>query len=459
MYEERKEKFSFKSFFLILLLLLLFAFLMLWLFPTKSYVNDKLQSSYDLEKLSIVYDEVFANNVSKMKDAGVGYFTTERLPGEVGESKKLTLQEMYNLHLVLKLKGKDGKLCDASKSYIEMTKYVEEYRMKVYLSCGTQADYITVYLGCYNYCKDGVCEKQAGQSTKAVVQQNVNNNPEQNTNQQVSYKCKVYDGKYYDLNGNVVTKSEYDYSCGTTTMYQYKLVKSDEKVCNTNWSEWQLVPIQETKTLQVQTKVEQVFNGWKVVNQAQTVKKQVTEKYISKYVTQTVLTGTKDVQVGTTTQTVTDKVVVGSVEKATGKIGTGSKVPQNTDKIHYKVISTDTNNSCSYCENKTMYTWEEYSVEPVYDVVTTTKEVPVYKTINVYETKEVPVYDFRTVEKEVPVNGTTEQKTVADYKDATYYRSRACTYISGGVSYEWSTSRYDQNLINRGYVFTGKTNK
>ena len=66
MYEERKEKFSFKSFFLTLLLVLLFIFLMLWLFPTKSYVNEKLQSTYDLERLSVLYDEIFANNVARM---------------------------------------------------------------------------------------------------------------------------------------------------------------------------------------------------------------------------------------------------------------------------------------------------------------------------------------------------------------------------------------------------------
>ena len=41
MYEERKETFSFKSFFLTVLVVLLFTFLMLWLFPTKTQVTDK----------------------------------------------------------------------------------------------------------------------------------------------------------------------------------------------------------------------------------------------------------------------------------------------------------------------------------------------------------------------------------------------------------------------------------
>ena len=109
MYEERREKFSFKNFFLTLLLVLLFVFLMLWLFPTKNYVDNKLKGQstsdstvYDLDRLSVLYDEIFANNVSRMKEAAIGYFTNERMPSKVGDSKKLTLQEMYDLHLVLK---------------------------------------------------------------------------------------------------------------------------------------------------------------------------------------------------------------------------------------------------------------------------------------------------------------------------------------------------------------------
>ena len=154
MYDERKEKFSFKNFFLTLLLVLLFVFLMLWLFPTRSYIDKKLNDNetvFDLDRLSVLYDEIFANNVARMKDAAIGYFTDERLPQKVGQSKKLTLQEMYDLHLVLKMKDKNGNPCDTTKSYVEMTKFTEEYRLKVNLSCGDQEDYIIVYLVCYTY--------------------------------------------------------------------------------------------------------------------------------------------------------------------------------------------------------------------------------------------------------------------------------------------------------------------
>ncbi len=206
MYDDRKEKFSFKNFFLTILIVLLFVFLMLWLFPTRGYVNklhednNQNQQVFDLDRLSVLYDEIFANNVSRMKDAAIGYFTNERLPQKVKESKKLTLKEMYDLHLVLKMKDKDGNPCDTQKSYVEITKYTEEYRLKVNLSCGKEEDYIIVYLGCYNYCPGGVCEKETPIPSKKTEEEMLS--------------CKAVKGIYYDKNGKMVSKSEYEKSCG-----------------------------------------------------------------------------------------------------------------------------------------------------------------------------------------------------------------------------------------------------
>ena len=447
MYEERKEKFSFKSFFLTLLLVLLFIFLMLWLFPTRSYVDNKLKSTYDIESLSVMYDEIFANNVERMKDAAVGYFTTERLPKKVGESKKLTLKEMINLHLVLKLKDRDGRECDQTKSYVEITKYEEEYRLKVNLSCGKAEDYIIVYLGCYNYCPNGVCEKRV--TTPEPI---------------VKHTCKVIDGKYYDKEGKVVDKTAYDKSCNPepvvkTKLYEYKLEVSDKTTCN-DWSNWQKESVSATNLKKVETKTEKEVSGYKTVEYPETVKetvkKEVTEKYVVKNIVKLVLTGTKDIKVDTTTETKTERVKVGSVEVDTGVIHTGTKVPANTDTMHYKVISTSTRDDCSYCENSTVYAWREYKVEPVYDVVEKTVEIPVYKTVNVYEQKTVPVYDYRTVEVEEEVEKTiTKTKQVPEYKDVTYYRYQTCEFKAGYTDIKWSKSNDDKELINKGYKLTG----
>ena len=219
---ERKDSFNFKSFFLTLLLILLVVFLMLFIFPTKwdlkknHNTGDGLQSTSDIQELSILYDEIFANNVMRMKDAAIGYFTTDRLPKKVGESKKLTLQEMYDLHLVLKMKDKNGKACRVKKSYVEMTKLDNEYHLKVNLSCGDYDDYIIVYLGCYSYCSKGICEKKVEQSSTGKGKVNL---PSTNPKITTKYYCKIIDGKYYDAKGDVVSKSEYEKSCSTPKYY------------------------------------------------------------------------------------------------------------------------------------------------------------------------------------------------------------------------------------------------
>ena len=440
MYEERREKFSFKSFFLTLLLVLLFVFLMLWLFPTKNYVDEKLQSTYDLERLEVLYDEIFANNVGRMKDAAIGYYTNERMPQIVGQSKKLTLGQMYDLHLVLKMKDKDGKPCDTTKSYVEMTKYTEEYRLKVNLSCGSQEDYIIVYLGCYNYCPDGICEKRVSTPSKTTAKEEISTNT----------TIKPSNPSTPTVPTNPIAKKY---------LYEYKLVVEDSRTCG-NWSNWQKDEIKSTDLVKVQTKEVEEIIGYKTVKvpytKTETVTKQVTEKFVSKYVTQLVKVGTKEIQTGTTTKTTYKEVQVGTTTVATGKIGSGTKVPANTSTTTYKVISADTPDSCSYCGNETYYIWEIYEIKPVYEVQKVVETVPVYKTVNVYETKEVPVYDFRVVEKEEEVTKTYyETKQVPEYGKVKYYRSQTCKINKGYTDIKWSESKMDSNLIGKGYKLTG----
>ena len=436
MYEERKEKFSFKSFFLTLLLVLLFVFLMLWLFPTRNYVDKRLQSTYDLERLEVLYDEIFANNVARMKDAAIGYFTNERMPKTVGKSKKLTLGQMYDLHLVLKMKDKDGKPCDTEKSYVEMTKYTEEYRLKVNLSCGAQEDYIIVYLGCYNYCSSGLCEKRVPTPSQTTQKEETPKHPTPNKPTPDNPIAKKY-------------------------LYEYKLVVEDSKTCG-NWTDWSKTKVTATDLVKVETKQVEEVTGYKTitvpVTTTEIVTKKVTESYISRYVTELVKTGTKEVQVGTTTKTVMEEVKVGEVEVPTGKIGKGtlSEIPKKTSTKTYKIISEDTPPNCSYCENETIYTWELYEIKPVYEVKEVTKTVPVYKTVNVYETKEVPVYDLRTVEKKEKVEKTTYvDKKIPQYGKVTYYRSQTCKINKGYTLKEWSNTKLDSILIGKGYKLTG----
>ena len=105
-------------------------------------------------------EEKFNDNLRTIKDAAEHYFTLERMPANVGETKRITLKEMQDAKMVLSVIDSTGSRCNAENSYVEVTKENDEYVMKIYLSCSDMEDYIIVHLGCYDYCKGTICEKQ-----------------------------------------------------------------------------------------------------------------------------------------------------------------------------------------------------------------------------------------------------------------------------------------------------------
>ena len=272
-----------KNFLLAFLFVVIFLFLLLWLLPNKASINP-------------LSDQIFQNNLTGMKDVTTSYYTKDRLPQNEGESKKLTLQEMIDMKLLLNVTDKKGKACNTNESYSEITKLKNEYKLKVNLKCGNTEDYIVTYLGCYKYCDDdSVCEKQKdndddedGDSSRKNQNKNVaynNNSSNGNYNRGTSYSnnngyyknkvvkkskqpkqtkkvinktinittitktiinkittitivitpdkptpkpekhyCEVIDGTYYDKNGNVVSPSEYEESCGEPAKHYCEIV-------------------------------------------------------------------------------------------------------------------------------------------------------------------------------------------------------------------------------------------
>ena len=244
-------------------------------------------------------------------------------------------------------------------------------------------------------------------------------------------------------------------------MYEYKLVIEDKTDC-TPWSKWGKDVINATDTVKVETKVENEIVDYETM-EVQTGTKtetvvvgQTTEKYIADYITELVLVDTIEIPTGeTTTKTITEKVEVGTVEQYVG-IGSGSREPVSDGKTIYKNITVSTGDSCSYCEDNVGYTWEIWSVEPVYDVVTRTEEVPVYKIVNIFEEQETPVYDYRWVDvTEEVVTPVYKTVRVPVYGDVTYYREKTCKFIKGSTTIEWSYSNFDSNLIGKGFKLTG----
>lgn len=78
---------------------------------------------------------------------------------------------------------------------------------------------------------------------------------------------------------------------------------------------------------------------------------------------------------------------------------------------------------------------------------------PIYTEENIYQTKKEPVY----ATKKVPIY-STRQVTVDNCNiDVDYYRYRTFTYNKGINYVIYSTSDNDLDLLNKGYVKTGKT--
>ena len=96
-----------------------------------------------------------------MRNAARNYYTVDRLPENVGDSKTMTLQEMINSHMIIEFVDKDNKTCNGTDSYVQVTKTGEnEYVLKVQLSCGEQTDYILETIGCYDVCPNGTCTEE-----------------------------------------------------------------------------------------------------------------------------------------------------------------------------------------------------------------------------------------------------------------------------------------------------------
>lgn len=231
MYTEEYENrgFPFRNFLLKLILIIIFVFLLVWLLPkfiAPSINNNIKNSNMDNKGINALTSQIFQNNLDKMKEAAISYYTDERLPKEDGEFKQMTLSEMIGLKLITPLIDKNNKAVDVEKSYVKITKSGNEYILKVNIKDSEKEDYILVHLGCYTYCDSTICEKK---ETEVVVKGSIIN---EKTPIVKKYYCQIVNGKYYSKSGNVVNKATYDSECNIKPSKQddkYSCVKVNGK--------------------------------------------------------------------------------------------------------------------------------------------------------------------------------------------------------------------------------------
>jgi len=464
MYEENK-KLSLRDIIVQLALVILFVLILIWLFPTKSYldknyVTNESVSNQINEQLSALYGRLFADNVDSMKVAAQTYFTTPRLPKNVGDSVTLTLQDMLDKKMVLPFKDSNNKSCDTEKSYVQLTKMDEEYQMKVQLSCTDYSDYIIVYMGCYSYC-DGLCEPQQP-VTKPTTNKPSTDNPK-----------PIVEKKY---------------------QYEYRLVTQNKYSNWSAWSDWSTTSKSNDILTNVEIKTEKVKvnsgDSWGIIGYE--TKYYTDYEYRTYYRTEAkeVATGeTKRVPSGTTKVPTTStgivdtktpqKVVTNSYWKDAGTTGAITTKKYSTSDTRYTQIKTYDAPACSGCS---IVTYRVYKIEKLvqettpscsaygsaykfengqcvkYGTTTTYKEVPAYKEVPVYKTvyQQVPYTERVAVNKskQEPVYGTIKGEPT--YQEVTYYRYRTRTLISAGTTdTKWSTSQNDKTLLDKGYTLTG----
>lgn len=183
MYEEEKKNSFIKDFIIKLLYMFLFLFLFMWLYPAPKVDLSDVKVKVDKTELQPLFAGVYNDNINSMKEAAKSYYTIDRLPSTNGKSTKMTLQEMLNKKIVAPFVDANGKSCNASSSYVEVTRIsATEYTMKVNLECSDKSDYIIETIGCTSVCPGCVATP-----TSTVTNTKTNTN-KTNTGSTVIYK-------------------------------------------------------------------------------------------------------------------------------------------------------------------------------------------------------------------------------------------------------------------------------
>lgn len=500
MYTEEfdRRQFPFRDFLLKVILVIIFVFLLVWLLP--KFITP---STKDMADISPLTSQVFGDNLEKMKNAAISYYTTERLPQTVGESHQMTLREMIANNLLIPFVDKNGKACDVDKSYVKITKEEQEYLLKVNLKCSDQEDYILVHLGCYNYCKSDVCERQATSvnqgatkpSSTVSISGNGNNNSSSNTansngssNSSDSNSSNDNNssnggngGQNSDNNkGNNPTPPE-----DNTLVYEYAKTAGAKYSEWTKWSSWQKnndqlqaiecsdsdpTCLKQIKLLSRKEKLNETYSKpYKVARNEIRYVGSYQEVACSEYnylrIDETTYKTT------TTTQYTSWENITSQTNQTTGSWvfqGYVNQAGADTATTKYKLVGADFSNCSTTCTSLPTFRYAKYTLASSLSNVTaanspstssltsssgtksvhtsinavcsnvTTKNVPVYRTITVYDIQY----------RDEPLYGTV-----------TYYSVKTRKVVSKGkTTTKWS-SYNDTSLLNNGYHYTGNTKK
>ncbi len=504
MYEDYERRgFPLRDFLLKLILIIIFVFLLIWLLPkflapaiSKNIKNncDNTNITLNNDQINAISSQIFNNNLNAMKDAAISYYTDERLPQEIGESRTMTLSEMIGLKIITPLIDKNNKAVDVEKSYVKITKTADEYILKVNIKDSETEDYILVHLGCYTYCDSYVCEKEKTQvimkgesisETKPIVPIIKPSKPEKQP-EPTPTKPDKEDPKPVDPDKPTPKPTDPEEPDPIipdppkpeekkTYVYEYKKVTGAKFSSWTEWSSWYKVNCSTAtincsdsdptclKKLQRYDRKEQIGTYQKeyVRNRDTLVQTgSYQQKSCSNY---------NYVIVNNTTYVTTTTTNYSSVNNITANSGsTGSwkyvrtikttNPPRSTATTHYEFAGAD----YSYCEETCTtlpYFWyKEYqyvgSIASVGSTTSTSSKVTSSTSSNVsascgsYVTKTIPIYSTINV-------SDVATRTEPLYGTVCYASTKTRSlYSAGSTKTTWSKYN-DTSLLKEGWVYTG----
>ncbi|NLL44870.1 MAG: hypothetical protein GX247_04315 [Mollicutes bacterium] len=202
-YRNSKKRVVLQGLFIIVLV-----FVLACIFPVKT----------DLEKkLDPLYQRKFNENITIVKEAAKNYFSASKLPKEVGETKYLTLNEMYNKKLVTPIYDSGNNPCDSENSYVVITKMDDDYRLKVDLKCLDQSDYLIVHIDDNDYCQKSTCSKEEVTKKPVTNKTKTVTNETKNNSKPAKKEPKKQGTVYYEYYTETIKKVPYE----TTQKVEY----------------------------------------------------------------------------------------------------------------------------------------------------------------------------------------------------------------------------------------------
>ena len=435
MYTEDYENrgFPFRDFLLKLILIIIFVFLLVWLLP-KFIKPATIENKKTQTEITAISSQIFNNNLNKMKEAAISYYTDERLPQEVGEYKEMTLREMIGKKIITPLVDKNNKAVDVEKSYVKITKADDEYILKVNIKDSEKEDYILVHLGCYTYCDSYICEKKPSSNDPIKGAKPSPSNP--------SNPSKPSDKDEEDKDDDKPTPQvTYVYEYSKTTLSPW-----------TKWGKWEKTSC-STKEVNCNDSDPNCLSKLQRYDQKEKIgtfkQMHTVYKQISSYSATTcsnynyIVTNNKTYVVS---KEYTANVTSSSAWKLSGRAAYANP-PRDTETTKYIFVGADYNYCTENCQSLANFYYDKYVYVGSMNQVSNTTSTPngssssVTASCSSYVTTTIPVYGYETVEHSSDLlYGTVCYKST---------KSRTANKQTKLSSYN------DTSLLSSGWVYTG----